>query len=112
MSAARLPAYLMVSALLRAADAAGGFGTIVARGERDAGVILIVTSEKGADARLWERLPSLDGGTGYAVTRDSSAASAESMDAYLRRRTSRDPDIWVVELDIADPERFIADLGV
>lgn len=112
MSGTRLPAHLMVSALLRTVDAAGGFGTVIARGERDAGVILIVTTEKGANARLWERLPSLDGGTRYCVTREDSAELADSMDEYLRRRTARDPDIWVVELDIADPERFIADLGV
>jgi len=44
---ARLPAHLEVSGLLRAVEAAGGFATVLARGERDAGTILVVCCENG-----------------------------------------------------------------
>lgn len=27
---------------------------------------------------------------------------------YLKRRQDRDPDLWIIELDIADGERLIA----
>ena len=114
MSGARLPAHVEVSALRRAAESAGGFAALLAKGERDAGVILILTLEKGAGARLWERMPTLDGARRFVVTRleptGEGAVTPESMADYLRRRTARDPDLWVVEVDIADAERFIADL--
>jgi hypothetical protein len=29
--------------------------------------------------------------------------------AYWRRRRERDPDLWVIELDIAEAERFAAE---
>ena len=28
---------------------------------------------------------------------------------FLAKRTRFDPDLWAIELDIADPERFIAE---
>ena len=111
MSEARLPAHLEVSGLIRATEAAGGFATVVAKGEPDAGVILIVTTDRGENARVWERLPRLDGRRLFAVVRAQATESAQDMDAYLARRIARDSDIWVVELDIADAERLIAEFG-
>ena len=29
---------------------------------------------------------------------------------YLARRRSQDYDMWLIEVDIADPERFVAQL--
>jgi hypothetical protein len=37
-----------------------------------------------------------------------SASSAEIVD-FLARRARFDEDLWAIELDIADPERFIAE---
>ena len=36
----------------------------------------------------------------------------EPFDLYIERRKSRDPDIWVIELDIPNAERFIVETGV
>ena len=38
----RLPAHLEVAGLIRAVEAAGGFATVIAKGERDAGTLLVV----------------------------------------------------------------------
>ena len=65
----RLPAHLEVSAILRAVDAQGGFATVIERGERDAGTILLLTMDRGHNARLWERMPQLDGSRPYIVTK-------------------------------------------
>jgi hypothetical protein len=37
-----------------------------------------------------------------------SASSTEIAD-FLAKRTRFDDDLWAIELDIADPERFIAE---
>ncbi|HEU4820496.1 MAG TPA: DUF1491 family protein [Qipengyuania sp.] len=110
MSDGRLPAHLEVSALIRTAEAAGGFATVIAKGERDAGVILILTTERGGNARLWERLPNLDGSRSFSMTKKQDLENAEEFADYLARRTARDPDSWLVELDIANAERLIAGL--
>lgn len=106
----RLPAHLEVSALLRAVESAGGFATVLAKGERDAGSIAILTIIRGENARLWERIPQLDGTRPFQATRNQEPEKEQEFSEYLARRRSRDPDLWLIELDIADPERFIAEL--
>ena len=58
---ARLPAHLEVSGIIRSVQAQGGFATVLAKGERDAGTILILTLEKGENGSLYERMPQLGG---------------------------------------------------
>lgn len=105
---ARLPAHLEIAGIIRSVQAAGGFATVIEKGERDAGTILILTIERGENARLWERMPQLDGSRTFAVTKVQDIENPDEMDEYLARRRRQDSDIWILELDIADPERFIA----
>ncbi len=111
MSDGRLPAHLEVSAMIRAVEAAGGFATVVAKGDREAGTILVLTIKRGGFARLWERMPRLDGTREFSLVRTQSIDNPHEFAEYLARRIARDPDCWVVELDIADAERFVAEFG-
>ncbi|MBX9897735.1 MAG: DUF1491 family protein [Qipengyuania sp.] len=111
MSEARLPAHLEVAGLIRATEAAGGFATVVAKGERDAGAILILTIERDGSARLWERMPRLDGQRVFEVVREQTPETQEEFGEYLARRTARDRDIWLVELDIPNAERLVAEFA-
>ncbi|MBM3595567.1 MAG: DUF1491 family protein [Alphaproteobacteria bacterium] len=106
---ARLPAYLEVSSLLRQVQSEGGFATVLHKGERDAGTILVVLAENGGDMRLYERMPQLDGTRAWTLSRTQETEKQEEFAQYLERRANQDPDTWVLELDIADGERFIAD---
>lgn len=106
-----MPAHLEVSALIRATEAAGGFATVLAKGERDAGTILIVSARAGASARLWERMPRLDGQRVFAVVMEEDNDNRGVFQAYMDRRRARDRDIWLIELDVADPERLIAEFA-
>ena len=58
---ARLPAHLEINALIRRVAAEGGFGSVLQKGEPDAGTILLVLTERGGNARIYERMPGLDG---------------------------------------------------
>ena len=106
----RLPAHVEVGAMLRKAQGEGGFATVIQRGERDAGVILLLTLERGENARLWERMPQLDGTRVFTCTKTQDNDNKQEFEEYLSRRQRQDPDSWLVELDIADAERFIASL--
>lgn len=96
-----------MAGLIRAVQAAGGFATVLNKGEREAGTILIVLTEKGADARLFERIPDAQGGRIWTATKAQDAENPFEFSEYLDRRRLRDPDLWIIELDIADGERFI-----
>ncbi len=103
----RLPAHLEVGGLIRAVDVAGGFATVISKGERDAGTILVICCENGTNARLYERMPQLDGTRKWTLTKSQDAENRHEFAEYCDRRKRQDSDVWIVELDIADGERFI-----
>jgi len=100
----RLPSGVLVSALLRRVNDAGGFGAVMAKGDPQGGAILVIAVDKGAPPRLLERGLGPDGRTAMI-----DSTPAEDPDGYWRRRRTRDPDLWVVEVDIAAAERFAAE---
>ena len=103
----RLPAKLEVSGLIRAAQAAGGFAAVLHKGEPDAGTILLVALKNGGIARLFERMPQLDGSRTWVESRVQDVDNKREFDTYLARRSAQDRDVWIVELDVANPERLI-----
>lgn len=103
----RLPAHLEVAGLIRSVGADGGFGMVLSKGERDAGTILLVLVHNGADARIYERMPQLDGTRPWRCNRRQDPEKPDEFQAYLDRRKAQDPDTWIVELDVAQAERFI-----
>jgi hypothetical protein len=107
----RLPAQLEASAILRLAESQGCFGAVLAKGERDAGTILLVTTCRGQAGQLYERMPQLDGSRSFVATKAENPENRAEFSEYLARRRQQDPDIWLIEVDIADPERFIAQIA-
>jgi hypothetical protein len=101
----RLPSGVLVSALIRRVNDAGGSATVLAKGDPQAGAILVVTAERGQDQRLLERGIGPDG----RVTLIDSTP-AEDFDGYWRRRRARDPDLWLIELDVARAQQFAAEI--
>ncbi len=80
---------------------------VLSKGERDAGTILIVTMFRGENARLFERMPQMDGTRSFVTTKTQDVENPTEFSDYLTRRSQQDPDIWVLEVDIDNPERFI-----
>jgi hypothetical protein len=108
---ARLPAHLEVQGLVRAVTAAGGFATVIAKGERDAGTLLVTCCENGRNCRAYERMPRPDGTRGWTLTKSEDSENPLEFSQYLERRKAQDSDLWIVELDIPDAERFIDSTG-
>ena len=107
----RLPARLEVTALIRRVASEGGFATVIAKGEPDAGTILLVMRGSSTNPTLWERMPQLDGTRQWTLNRAQEPEKPHEFEDYLTRRAAQDSDLWIVELDIPNPERFIGELG-
>lgn len=106
MSWPRPPASLMIPALVRQVAAVGGFATVLARGD-DHGSAMLVVHRDARGVRAFERRPSATGGSAWIAAAEGEAA----VDGFVARQRKFDPDLWVIELDVAHPERFIPDIS-
>ena len=106
---ARLTSAVLVSALVRRVNKEGGSAMVLAKGDATSGGILLLAYERGADPRFFERGLGPKGGPALIRTGPQDMGGAESVTAYWQRRRRSDPDLWVIELDIAQAERFAAE---
>ena len=107
----RLVSSILVTALLRRAEAEGGFGTVIAKGDATAGAIAVILTERGRNPRYFERHLQPDGDYAWQETQQPLDSPA-SLAALIERRRRVDPDLWIVELDIASTERFAAEMNM
>jgi len=108
--AQRLASSVLVSALLRRAQDEGGNGAVLAKGDASAGAIAVILTEKGGKARFLERLLRADGFYSWEESHQR-IENEEEFRAFLDRRRKYDPDLWILELDIASAERFAAEMN-
>ncbi len=106
---ARLASGLIVNALIRRVNGEGGSAMVLARGEAEAGAILVLALERGGNPRFFERGIGPEGDPALVRSGPSAFEDPYAVSDYWQRRRSRDPDLWVVELDIASAERFAAE---
>jgi hypothetical protein len=104
---ARLKTGFWIRALIRRCDRAAIPIAMLARGDEDAGAILlkfnggttgclVLTQARGQEGQLlWMRA------TGPAPVAEPEA------DAYIGRQRGRDPDIWVLEIETGSTETLI-----
>ena len=105
----RLRSRFLVDLLIRRTEAAGGFAAILASGDETSGIILVQCSERGVPGPLLERrfLPS--GTYMWEAVGPDDPKDGESWANYRDRRRMADPDLWIVELDIVDAPRLVAE---
>lgn len=54
-------------------------------------------------------MPQLDGTRKWTTTKCQLIENKKEFEDYLTRRMVQDPDVWIVELTVADRERFVRD---
>ena len=79
------------------------------RGDEERGSILLFISERGVHRACLERVLSRDGSYRWGRVGPTESAGSTEITDFLARRARFDEDLWAIELDIADPERFIAE---
>jgi hypothetical protein len=109
MSDGRLPAAVEAAALIRRAEAGGDFATIIKRGDPDRGALLLVISSRGRHVACLERVLDLDTGYHWRSVGPGDSSGSDDIRDFLLKRTRFDADLWAIELDIAEAERFIAE---
>ena len=110
----RLATSVLVGGLLRKAEAEGGFGAVLAKGDPTAGAVIVILVERGGEPHILERILQPDGHyqwqqTGSQIT--ESKGKAPEVPDFVARRRRFDPDLWVLELDIPSAERFAAEMN-
>ena len=105
----RLPAGLEVAALMRRAEGDGGFATVVHRGDADRGAISLLIAERGAPKIVLERQMAADFTYRWREVANAISPDRQGWADWASRRSRLDPDCWLIELDIADAQRFIAE---
>lgn len=102
----RLTSAVQISAFIRLALAEGDFATVLRKGDPVAGAIMLIGLVRGQNPVLFERFPSLDGGSPWKTSSVKVPEDEQNIAATWRKRAERDPDLWVIELDVASPERL------
>ena len=105
--AGRLAAGLVVSALIRRVEAAGGSGMVLARGDATAGALLIQLADRGVPGALLEHMLDARGEYAWAPMGPDDAGARSD---YIARRRRNDPDLWVIELDAKDAATIVAEV--
>jgi len=94
---------------MRRVTAEGGFATIVRKGNDERGSLLLLVASRGSHVAALERVLGADGSYVWQRVGPSESASSMEMADFLAKRARFDEDSWAIELDIAEPERFIAE---
>ncbi|MEK6636629.1 MAG: DUF1491 family protein [Pseudomonadota bacterium] len=108
---ARLTTGLFVSALLREVHARGGTGVVIRKGDQTSGALLLLCAEKGCVTGIYDYVLNLSGHYTLAGVLPEAIENMAMVEALCARRAGFDPDLWIIELDIAHAERFIADFA-
>lgn len=107
--AERLPASLEAAGIMRRAQADGGFAAVLKKGDPDRGALTLILRDRGELHAVLERMMGPDFEYRWAVVEPAEAAGSIDLDRFVASKTRFDPDFWLIELDIPQPERFIAE---
>lgn len=110
MSHERLNAAVEASALMRQVEAGGDFAAVLRRGDSERGSLLLIIGSRGEHvACVQRRLDPSSGNYAWNRVGPKRGASSTEIRAFLETQARFDPDLWQIELDIAQAERFIAE---
>ncbi len=97
-----------VGALIRRAEIAGAFATVVRKGDPRGGAVLVKTYDPRSGAAAL--FASAFRGEGERVWMQPLSSNEEAeLDDYIDRQRRFDPDLWVVEIEDAEGWRFLTE---
>jgi hypothetical protein len=106
-----LKARVTASALMRLAQQHGGFAAVISKGDPNAGQLLLIILQKGQFFGIFERQLGPDFGYSWQPCGPQAIENTSEITGYQERRRARDPDLWVIELDVPVATQLIAELS-
>jgi hypothetical protein len=105
----RLNAKLWVNSLLRRVSQVGDFAAVIKKGDETAGQVILVARRRNGQLQVFTRTMNSLGDYSWTVAMANEQEELGKINEYLERQARYDPDLWIIELDTDNPERFVDD---
>ena len=104
---ARLKSGIWVKALIRRCDLAAIAVAVIARGDGDAGAVLLKFNGRDTGCFVLAQVRGRDGELLWMRATGPAAVAEADADSYIERQRRHDPDLWVVEIESGSAEGVI-----
>jgi hypothetical protein len=101
MSEPRVKAGIWVQMALRMGAQDGRYGTVIRKGDPDAGGILVVLHGR-AGLSVLSQIRAADGELAWLRATGADPVDQAKADEYVARQLRFDPDLWVLEFEAPD----------
>ena len=98
----RIPTDVWVGAQVRALAVRNIPVYVARRGAFAAGTVMVKTISRQKVCRLFSQSRDIDGYMGWMDIFEGETVDEKRADDYIARTVSRDPDIWVLEVEAED----------
>lgn len=95
----RIPTDVWVSAHIRSCASRGVPVYVTHKGALASGTVMVKIVIRGQGCKLLNQSRDLDGNLGWMHVFEDEIVDEKRADDYIRRNITRDPDVWVIEVE-------------